>query len=126
MTDVAFFDATCPKCERSFGWYGSLVGRPPCPKCGHQIPREDRVSAQAKLDECRKVMETSPHKAEGATLRNQRLAAGLTLWQAVKSLGVPGLTLTQLSNIEIGLEKPSPRLAEAMVKAYGLDDEEAS
>lgn len=119
----AFFDATCPKCGRSFGWYGSLVSRPACPKCGHQIPLEERVDAQAKMDEFRKLMEASPHKANGQTLRKQRLAAGLTLGQAVKVLGVPGLTLTGLSAIEMGAAPASEQIAAAMVKAYGLDED---
>lgn len=119
----AMIDATCPKCRAHIGWYGEVTDRPACHRCGHQVPREQLESDKAKMDEFRAMMAASPHKADGATLRKQRLAAGLTLGQAVKVLGVPGLTLTMLSNIEIGMEKPSPRLAAAMAKAYGLDEE---
>lgn len=73
------------------------------------------------MEESRTLMATPPHKGDGETLRKQRRAAGLTLGQAVKVLGVPGLTLAGLSRVEQGVEKPSERLASAMAKAYGLD-----
>lgn len=40
---AAFLDATCPKCRNRFGWMATtdtLMERPPCPKCGHQIPAD--------------------------------------------------------------------------------------
>lgn len=116
----AFYDATCPKCKSHIGWFGRLTDRPAC-KCGHQIPRAELDQAESKMEEFRTLMATSPHKADGETLRKQRLAAGLTLGQAVKVLGVSGLTLAGLSRVEQGVEKPSERLASAMAKAYGLD-----
>lgn len=117
----AFIDATCPKCKRHIGWYGDAKDRPAC-ACGHQVPREQLEGDAAKLDDFRRLLATSPHKADGETLRKQRLAAGLTLGQAVKVLGVQGLTLSGLSAVEQGLEKPSRILAAAMVEAYGLDE----
>jgi PHP family Zn ribbon phosphoesterase len=33
-----FFDASCPKCKRRYGWSGTVKDRPPCPKCGYRVP----------------------------------------------------------------------------------------
>lgn len=42
----AFYDATCTKCKRRFGWSGELKNKPPCPKCGHH----DKIT-QADLED---------------------------------------------------------------------------
>lgn len=47
---IALLDATCPKCKKRFGWSGSLMNRPPCPKCGHTIPKEELEADQKELD----------------------------------------------------------------------------
>jgi PHP family Zn ribbon phosphoesterase len=51
----AFFDATCAKCRRKFGWSGELKDQPPCPKCGHvnKINDQDRKA----LEEFEKLLE---------------------------------------------------------------------
>lgn len=43
---ASFIDVSCPKCGRKHGWFGSLYERPPCPKCGHQVPynEEDELA----------------------------------------------------------------------------------
>ena len=33
-----FFDATCTKCHKRFGWSGRLSDKPACPKCGQRDP----------------------------------------------------------------------------------------
>lgn len=52
---MAFNDATCPKCGKKISWIGSLANRPPCPRCGHQIPLED---LQRDEEEIRAAMES--------------------------------------------------------------------
>lgn len=46
---AGFFDATCPKCGKRFGWSGELVERPPCPGCGHAIPAEELKAGEDAL-----------------------------------------------------------------------------
>ncbi len=41
-------DARCPKCRLRIGWQGKAVDRPPCPKCGHVVPREELEKADAQ------------------------------------------------------------------------------
>lgn len=36
-----FFDATCTNCKRKVGWSGSYLDRPPCPRCGHKLTKEE-------------------------------------------------------------------------------------
>jgi DNA-directed RNA polymerase subunit RPC12/RpoP len=38
---MAFNDAHCSRCGKKISWVGSLLDRPPCPGCGHQIPLEE-------------------------------------------------------------------------------------
>lgn len=45
----AFVDGTCPKCQMRFGWSGDMIDRPPCPKCGHQLPREELLAVDKEL-----------------------------------------------------------------------------
>ncbi len=44
------FDATCPKCQKRFGWSGKLTDKPPCPRCGHQDSLEELEAAEAKME----------------------------------------------------------------------------
>lgn len=50
-------DATCPKCRKRIGWFGEVTDRPPCPRCGHQIPLKDLEADQKKLERVFKEME---------------------------------------------------------------------
>ena len=38
---VGFFDTTCPKCQKRFGWHGKITDRPLCPRCGHNTTPEE-------------------------------------------------------------------------------------
>ena len=38
---IGFFDATCPKCQKRYGWHGKITNRPLCPKCGHNVTPEE-------------------------------------------------------------------------------------
>ncbi len=51
---MSFFDATCPKCKKRFGWSGELIDKPTCPKCGH---RDDPAGLQKAADEMAKWKE---------------------------------------------------------------------
>jgi predicted nucleic acid-binding Zn-ribbon protein len=52
----AFNDASCPKCGRRFGWVGEMIDRPPCPKCGHQIPKEELQEADEEMEKFRQLL----------------------------------------------------------------------
>lgn len=36
MTDIGFFDAQCSRCNRRFGWKGTINDCPPYPRCKYQ------------------------------------------------------------------------------------------
>lgn len=42
MDTKAMFDATCTKCRKRFGWFGTLAEKPKCPKCGHHDKPSER------------------------------------------------------------------------------------
>lgn len=45
------FDATCSKCKKRFGWYGTLFDKPPCPRCKHHDKvNPDDPDAKAVLE----------------------------------------------------------------------------
>ncbi len=115
--DKAMLDATCPKCNRRIGWYGTVLDRPACRHCGHQI---DRAALQADHDqvaEFRRLLALAPHQASGTDLRAQRIAAGLTLRQAALRLQISGL---DLSRIESGIDRPDEKLATRMGNVYDV------
>jgi hypothetical protein len=45
---VAMIDVRCPACRHRYGYCGTIAGRPACPQCGHQVPREDLEADQAR------------------------------------------------------------------------------
>lgn len=46
---AAFFDASCTKCKRRFGWSGELKDKPPCHYCGHHdVVTQDQLDADQK------------------------------------------------------------------------------
>jgi len=49
----AFYDGHCPKCGRRIGWAGRASDRPPCPRCGHQLPPEKLEAADRELERVR-------------------------------------------------------------------------
>jgi len=115
--EAAFIDVCCPKCRAKFGWYGRLMDRPPCPRCRFTIPREELERDQAKMDASRELLAELRQANPGwSKWRKARVAAGLTLRQAAKLLGVAPTTL---SEIERGENQPSEALAARMVGCYG-------
>lgn len=114
---TAMIDASCPKCGRRFGWCGSMSNRPACPKCGHRPPQEELDSAEAEMEAMEKLILTRPRDASIEMRRQQRVAAGLTLRQAAKLLG---MTPADLSAVEQGRMEPAPELLEKMSEVYGV------
>ena len=49
---MGFYDATCPKCKKRFGWRGSMADKPACPKCRYLDPPDPEVE-----ERIRKLME---------------------------------------------------------------------
>jgi len=47
----AMIDITCPKCQRRFGWRGSMLNRPACPQCSHRPPAEELARMQLTLED---------------------------------------------------------------------------
>ncbi len=70
------------------------------------------------MAEFRELLRTAPHKATGEQLRQQRIAAGLTLHAAAKRIG---LAPSELSRVEQGLVKLTDQQAAALALVYDLD-----
>ena len=51
-----FMDATCPKCRKRFGWFGTIMERPACPRCGYQVPAQDLERDEKELAKAREEM----------------------------------------------------------------------
>jgi DNA-binding XRE family transcriptional regulator/Zn ribbon nucleic-acid-binding protein len=113
----AFIDAVCPKCKTKIGWFGRAVDRPPCRRCGFQIPKDVLEHDQAKMDRFRELLAGLRAANPGwERWREARSAAGLTLRQAAKLLEVAPTTL---SEIERGENRPSEALTGRMIRCYG-------
>lgn len=125
----AFIDARCPKCKGHVGWYGSVLDRPPCPKCGHQIPQDQLEIDRNHMDEFRKLLATRAKDASTQDLRVKRKAAGLTLVhvsEATRELkfggnGTIALTPTDISRMERGEIKPTEEQAAILDRIYNDD-----
>lgn len=114
---ATFYDASCDKCGRRFGWQGELTDRPNCPRCGHRPPDKELADAQAKMDDFeRMLIELRQANPGWDKWQKARVAAGLTLRQAAKLLEVAPQTLC---DIEQGRQKPSEALAKRMGECYG-------
>jgi DNA-binding XRE family transcriptional regulator len=111
-------DASCPKCRRRFGWAGTMATMPACPGCGYRPPQSELDANAAEMDAFRELLKTRPQDGTGETLRQQRLAAGLTLRQAAKQLE---LSPSTLSALEQGQTQLSAEVALAMIEVYGLE-----
>lgn len=70
---MSMIDGNCPKCGKRFGWQGSMIDRPPCPKCGHQIPRAELEADERKFQEIRdramNTTDTAPLELDGFQLK---------------------------------------------------------
>ena len=114
---VGFMDALCPKCKKRFGWYGRVVDRPACSRCGHRPDAADLERDQAAMNDFRELLKELREANPGwDKWQKARIAAGLTLRQAAKLLEVAPTTL---SEIERGQNRPSEALADRMRRCYG-------
>jgi DNA-binding XRE family transcriptional regulator len=113
----ACIDARCPKCGAHIGWFGRVVDRPPCLRCGHRPPDTELQHDQEEIEAFRELLAELRQANPGwDKWRKARVAAGLTLRQAAKLLEVAPATL---SEIEQGQNRPSEALAARMARCYG-------
>lgn len=114
---TAMMDGRCTKCGRRIGWCGTMSNMPACPKCGHRPPQADLDADEAEMEAFREQLRTHPKNADADMRRKQRVAAGLTLRQAAKLLGMGP---NQLADLEHGREELTPEMAELMAQVYGV------
>lgn len=114
-----FIDVSCPKCNRKHGWFGEMVQRPACPRCGHQVDPKKLTEVQAKMDEMERLLLTRPKDAKGRDLMEMRKMAGLTVRQAAVQLGVKP---SDLSDWEWGRVVLPADVAAKMEATYGCGD----
>jgi DNA-binding XRE family transcriptional regulator len=117
MTEAkAFIDVSCAKCGKKFGWFGLVVERPPCPRCGDRPAPADLERDQAAMNDFRELLAELRQANPGwDQWRKARIAAGLTLRQAARLLEVAPMTL---SEIERGENRPSEALTARMIRCY--------
>lgn len=118
---AGFFDASCSKCHKRFGWMGGMQDKPACPKCGYREPQKELEAADAKLRHYRELLAKRPLDSKGEERRQQRVVAGLTLRQAAKELGI---FPSDLSDYENDREPLPQAVATAMIEVYGLDEDD--
>ena len=105
-------DATCSKCHRRIGWSGGMANRPACPSCGYRPPQEELDAADAEMRRAEELLLSRPN---ASVCREQRIAAGLTLLQAAKMLGINGF---QLSELEWGRAEIDAAMEQKMADVY--------
>lgn len=110
----SMIDARCERCGRRYGWCGEMRDQPPCPKCGHRPEQAALDAAQAQMDETERLIFSEPSQE---LCGRQRVAAGLTLRQAAKLLGVEP---RDLADVEHGRAPLMPDLAAKMAELYGV------
>jgi len=59
---IAMMDATCPRCKKKFGWRGTFLTRPPCPRCGHDIPQAQKQADHETMQEWHREMFPEEYK----------------------------------------------------------------
>src|SRR4051794_15854977 len=110
----AMIDVSCRKCGKRYGFTGRLTDCPACPKCGAEPDRARLESDQKHLDELRALMRARPTRANCS---RQRTAAGLSLGQAAKLLGIEPRALADVEN---GRAYLSADLAAGMAEVYDV------
>jgi DNA-binding transcriptional regulator YiaG len=108
-------DATCP-CGKRIGWYGSAADRPACPRCGHQVPKEELAALDAKLDEMRRLCDLHPKDASPADLAAMRKMAGLSIGQVAKLLDL--YDRIEPVEWEAGRRRPSAEQCDRLSEIY--------
>lgn len=117
MRPRGMIDWQCGICHRKYGhvW---VEGAPPrsCPHCGSP-PTEKQFKDMNALAELVMLLDKNAEGMTPAELQRARIAAGLTLDQAAKILGV---TPDQLNAVELGHRSLDKSLAVAIDNAYHL------
>jgi hypothetical protein len=112
------FDASCKQCGKRFGWAGTALDRPACPRCGHKPTQTELRRSAQEIDEFRALLAERPLNFTNKSVRTrQRHAAGLTLKRAAMACEI-GIDV--LEAIERGDASPLPWLEQNMREAYGL------
>ncbi len=83
---IGMIDAQCPKCKHRYGWTGELVHKPPCPRCGHQVPRAQLEADQRRLERSMQLLEL-PGAASLGTCQHAACGAELLFVRTAKSGG---------------------------------------
>ena len=121
-THVRVLDARCEKCGKRIGWFGEVKEQPTCGRCGHKPDPAKLKAAQKEMDDFQKLLADRAKNRPAEVHRRQRAAAGLSLNQAAKMLGLrDGYALAR---IERGEESPPPELADRMADLYGIDSDD--
>lgn len=117
MRPRGMIDVRCAVCGRTYGFVW-VEGAPPkpCTYCG-AAPSEQMVADMRHVAEMVALLDKHADGMTPAELTRARVAAGLTLGQAAKILG---LTPEQLADVENGDRKLDQRLAVAIDNAYLL------
>lgn len=119
MSEGAFIDASCRKCGARIGWFGRVMDRPACRRCGDRPDDAELQSDQTEMDNFREMLAELRQANPGWNQwQKARVAAGLTLRQAAKLLDVAPTTL---SEIERGENRPSEALLARMIRCYSGD-----
>jgi hypothetical protein len=98
----AMWDVHCEKCGKKFGYAGKFSDQPPCPKCGHQKPKDKLEGIQKILDEDERIIESSIKDIQAFHRRRKRTLAGLTARQAAR---LSGIDIPRLDKYESGQEE---------------------
>jgi DNA-binding XRE family transcriptional regulator len=95
---------------------------PDCPRCGAKPDRVALERDQYEMDQFRELLAEMKERIPGwSRWRKVRIAAGLTLGQAARLLGVERMTL---GLIEQGEASALPSLAKSMATCYDYPDPE--
>jgi DNA-binding XRE family transcriptional regulator len=113
----AMIDVRCRHCRKRYGYCGEPRDCPACPYCSAEPDRAALDHDQEQMDEFRTWLSEWKDRKKLARPGRVRMAAGLSLGQAAKLLGV-GREL--LAKVETGEVEPSADLTARMAETYGI------
>jgi DNA-binding XRE family transcriptional regulator len=110
----AMIDVSCPKCGKRYGFTGRMTDCPACPKCGAEPDRAALEHDEKQMEEFKTLLHSRPKQSNCS---RQRVAAGLSLGQAAKLLGIEPKALADVEN---GRADLSADLAGKMAEVYDV------